>query len=376
MKKIFLAFLAIFVVFSLSSVYAGQNDIYVEHTKNAALKISDFTVQLNSFTDNMISSGKATTSQKSQYDKKISDFESYLKNDKYIVYQYQHSGQDAENDIYLNYNYEPTSVDASSWDKNINITNEINEYFKAIRRYRINVLLYTNNYKNIPAYLANYANKPAGTYSLDGMVVNVINKDYVSIDISNANYTISNGDANSYYYGYIKFTSPKGNTYFFTGYSPSGDWNGYFVPTASGLALNCEYGGRKTFLLNTEKKSKLVENESLMLSDVFFNKYLKQASVNYTYKGIKFTGNGNKKYTITIPNLYHKEVSNFGKISENYSQSGQSSSGQWECISVGSNGYYWLKNQKNREATNVAIDEKNNITITYNDMTIQINVNK
>ncbi|MEI3162087.1 MAG: hypothetical protein V8S74_01560 [Lachnospirales bacterium] len=104
----------------------------------------------------MISSGKATTSQKSQYDKKISDFESYLKNDKYIVYQYQHSGPDAENDIYLNYNYEPTSVDASSWDKNINITNEINEYFKAIRRYRINVLLYTNNYKNIPAYLANY----------------------------------------------------------------------------------------------------------------------------------------------------------------------------------------------------------------------------
>ena len=238
------------------------------------------------------------------------------------------------------------------------------------------MLLYTNNYKNIPAYLANYANKPAGTYSLDGMVVNVINKDYVSIDISNANYTISNGDANSYYYGYIKFTSPKGNTYFFTGYSPSGDWNGYFVPTASGLALNCEYGGRKTFLLNTEKKSKLVENESLMLSDVFFNKYLKQASVNYTYKGIKFTGNGNKKYTITIPNLYHKEVSNFGKISENYSQSGQSSSGQWECISVGSNGYYWLKNQKNREVTNVAIDEKNNMTITYNDMTIQINVNK
>ena len=107
MKKIFLAFLAIFVVFSLSSVYAGQNDIYVEHTKNAALKISDFTVQLNNFTDNMISSGKATTSQKSQYDKKISDFESYLKNDKYIVYQYQHSGPDAENDIYLNYNYEP-----------------------------------------------------------------------------------------------------------------------------------------------------------------------------------------------------------------------------------------------------------------------------
>lgn len=35
-----------------------------------------------------------------------------------------------------------------------------------------------------------------------------------------------------------------------------------------------------------------------------------------------------------------------------------------------------LKIKKNREATNVAIDEKNNMTITYNDMTIQINVNK
>ena len=234
-----------------------------------------------------------------------------------------------------------------------------------------------NTYMNTVSDIErNAGNNDKYTEILTDHTLDIHYKNYVSIDISNANYTISNGDANSYYYGYIKFTSPKGNTYFFTGYSPSGDWNGYFVPTASGLALNCEYGGRKTFLLNTEKKSKLVENESLMLSDVFFNKYLKQASVNYTYKGIKFTGNGNKKYTITIPNLYHKEVSNFGKISENYSQSGQSSSGQWECISVGSNGYYWLKNQKNREATNVAIDEKNNITITYNDMTIQINVNK
>lgn len=376
MRKIFFVFLAIFVVFSISSVYAGQNDIYVQHTKEASLKIKDFTLQLNNFTNAMISSGNVTKSQKNQYDKKINDFENYLKNDKYIVYVYQHSGADSENDIYLNYNYEPTSVDVSSWDKNLTIVNELNEYFKAIRRYRINVILYINNYRNIPAYLANYANKPSGTYSLDGMTVKVISKDYVSIDISGVNYTISNGDANSYYYGYIKFIAPNGNIYFFTGYSPYGDWNGYFVPTASGLELNCEYNGRKTFLLNTEKKSKLVENESLMLSDVFFNKYLKQGNVNYSYKGIKFTGNGNKIYTITIPNPYKKEVSNTGMISETYNESGRISSGKWECISIGNNGYYWLRNQKERQATNVSIDEKNNMTITYNDMIIHINVNK
>ena len=79
------------------------------------------------------------------------------------------------------------------------------------------MILYINNYRNIPAYLANYANKPSGTYSLDGMTVKVISKDYVSIDISGVNYTISNGAANSYYYGYIKFIAPNGNIYFFTG---------------------------------------------------------------------------------------------------------------------------------------------------------------
>ena len=62
MRKIFFVFLTIFVVFSISSVYAGQNDIYVQHTKEASLKIKDFTLQLNNFKNAMISSGNVIKS--------------------------------------------------------------------------------------------------------------------------------------------------------------------------------------------------------------------------------------------------------------------------------------------------------------------------
>lgn len=372
MKKLICVFAALMM--TAAPIYAAQNDTAIEHTKAAEAKINEFSNKLNEYTSDMIKSGKLNQEQAKRYDAQINEFEKQLKADKYAVYQFVHSGAEAEDGKFLNYAYEEVPIDIASWDKSLDIADEINNYSSALRRFRINEIMYLNGYRNLAAYLANYAKKPVGKYTMDGMVVKVLADDYVSIDLSKAGLVISKGDENSYGYGYVRVTAPNGNKYIFTGYAPEGNYDGYFVPTADGMILNCEYGGRKKFLLDTSKRTTLADNEAVMLSELFFDKYLKQSKVNYSYKGIGFTGNGKGVYTITIPNGAKKAVSNMADIHESYSESGSMDSGKWQCVTVGSNGYYWLCERQGKSFSQTIIDEYSNMTLRYNDMTINVRV--
>ncbi len=373
MKKfILLLFIVLLSLLSYTTILAENEDICIERTKTAINRMTDFTKELNTFTDSIIKSGKATEEQKKIYDKKIEDFENYLRNDEYIVYSYHHPNYPTEEyDYYENYNWRNTGVDIRKWDENILLSRYTEDYNKAVRRYRINIILYKNSYRSLSAYLADYTKLPNGEYSLDGMKVTKIGDSYVEIDLTYADYSISQGGEDTYGYGSIKIVSPKGNTYFFTGYSYLGDWNGYFTPTGRGLKLNCEYNGRKEFLLNTENKPKLVDYEAISLDDVFFNKYLKQSKVNWTYKEIKFNGDGKGNYYIKIPKGISNDIDNTKNISDSYSEYGRGDSGLWDVLSEdgGKHEYYW---KTGGGILSYEIGVNCERTITYKDKVIHI----
>ncbi len=373
MRKIILSLFIVLLSFSLyTTVFAENEDICVERTKTAINKMTEFTKELNTFTDSIIKSGKATEEQKKVYDKKTADFENYLRNDEYIVYSYYHPNYPTgEYDYYVNYSMRDTGVDIGKWDENILLSRYTKDYEKALRRYRINIILYKNGYRNLAAYLANYTKFPNGVYSLDDMKVTKVSDSYVELDLTHADYIISQGGEDTYGYGSIKIVSPSGNTYFFTGYNPLGDWNGYFVPTGRGLKLNCEYNGRKEFLLNTENKTKLVDYEAISLNDVFFNKYLKQSKVNWAYKGIKFNGDGKGNYYIKIPKGTSNDTDRTKNISDSYYENGSGDSGLWDVLSEdgGKYEYYW---KTGGDILSYEIGVNLERTITYKDKVIHI----
>ena len=121
MKKfILLLFIVLLSLLSYTTILAENEDICIEPKKTAINRMTDFTKELNTFTDSIIKSGKATEEQKKVYDKKIEDFENYLRNDEYIVYSYHHPNYPTEEyDYYENYNWRNTGVDIRKWDENI-----------------------------------------------------------------------------------------------------------------------------------------------------------------------------------------------------------------------------------------------------------------
>ena len=373
MKKILLAVMLLTTLFAVN-IYA-EDSIYLIATKELNQKTLDISQELNDFTDKMIKTGKCSAEEKQLYDKKIKEYDDYIKSCKNAVWQIHISGA-IPIVSYLNPAYEGLP---EPWD--IDRIEPAGEYYsqyfeKAFRRYAINAVLYSKGWRNLSAYLAGYALKPQGAYVLDGMKVITHSDSYVELDISNAKeYQLSKGynEPNEYGYGYVKIVSPNNNTYYFTGFSTYGDWNGYFVPTGKGLELNCEYSGRKRFLLNSSGRSAFVKDEAVMLSDIFFNEYLKQSNVNWSKKGISFTGKKNE-YTVSINVPKYVDLDHSGHISEEYDEIGNGSSMRWNVISVnhGEYEYYW----NNANAEEIAILENGNQKITYNDKIIYINVNK
>lgn len=403
MKKTFL-FLFVFSFLLLpGSIYAQNEEMYLEHTKEAIDKMSELTQKLNAFSQSMINGAGITVQQRESYDKMISDFESCLKDDPYIIYMLHHPNHvTAEYDYYLNFNGEPADVDASKWDPDISLGAFRGEeddlytlYRKAVRRYKINAVLYTNGYRNLAAYLEGYTKHPNGVYYLDGMKITKKSDTFVEIDLTDAEYIIRPGepceectdedfykygnvkytDEDFYEYGYVKVISPKGNTYIFTGFAGLGDENGYLVPTGRGYVLNCEYNGDKEFFLNTENKTELVYFETIMLSDVFFNKYLKQSKTDWYYRGISFSSDKDGNYYITTPP--HTICTGLSSnIKSEYLDGGSGESSRWPRLRSGYAGYaydefYW--------DTDSAVSVENAVDgddykITYSDnMIIHIN---
>lgn len=378
MKRFLLSLSVLFILMGFN-VYA-DNNVYIEATKALNEKTMSISKELNDFTDYMIKSGKCTNEQKQLYDNKIKDYESYIKSSKNSVWVKHISGGAMPAVSYLNPSYENIKIDNFD-DSETGITYYDKYYIKAYRRYACNVALYLNGWRNLPAYLANYSNKANGIYYLDNMRITKYSDKYIELDLANAkDYSIVYGsDITPYGYGYIKLVSPLNNTYYFTGFTGTGDWNGYFQPTGKGMELNCEYSGRKRFLLNTENRPSLVKNEAVMLSDIFFNQYLKQSKVNWSKKGIYFSGKSNV-YTIkiNIPKSYKvNTVSAGGNIHEYYDEfsSGSGAKG-WTVISVnnGQNEYYWESDNKENKAIETAIDEYNNLKITYKDKIVYVNI--
>jgi hypothetical protein len=244
--------------------------------------------------------------------------------------------------------------------------------------------MYKNNYRDLAGYLANYCKLPNGNYMLDGMPVTKISDDCISLDLRDAKYEIGLDDDDYYGYAHIKVISPNSNAYIFTGYGSYGDWNGYYTPTENGLMINCEYNGRKKFIMNTSAKPCLYPNESVMLSEIFFNKYLKQSHTEWTYKYIKFSGNGKGGYTISVPSFlsvlgtdamktYDKsanEISTNGNINDYYYENGSGTDGSFQAFTTdsGKYQYYWRRT----DGDSIAIDEYSNITVTDGNKTIKI----
>ncbi len=381
MIKRFIALFAAAAAMLASYAYGADDSVYINATKELNAETLAVSEALNSFTDKMIKTGKCSAEEKRFYDKKIQDYETYVKSCTNAVW-YIHDDMHMHASETSNISYLNPDIQALDISEGISY-NETGSYYyntyyeKAFRRYATNAILYSNNYRSLPAYLANYALKPAGVYSLDGMKVMTRSDSYVELDITNAReYTVSRNHylpANEYGYGYVKIVSPKGNTYYFTGFSPLGDWNGYFVPKGKGLELNCEYSGRKRFLIDSSGRKSLSSGEAILLSDIFFNQYLKQSSVNWSNRGISFTGKGNV-YTININVPKNAVVDNDKTISETYTETGSADGMRWVTVSVNNseNEYYW----ETEGALGTEIDLDHNIKVNYKDKTVYININK
>ena len=389
-KKFVFAFLAVITIVVFSNfAYAQNEDICLSHTNQAIDKMTAITNEFNAFTDSVIKAQAIPNGQKSVFDQKLRDFENYLHTDPYIVYTYHHpNSPSGENDVYLNYNFENTGVGIQWAQQQLPCLIDYAEsYLKAVRRYKINMLLYSGGYRDLAAYLSGYTKLPNGTYYLDSMKVTKKSDTYAEIDLTNAQLIITPGNSNGYTDGSGNYEfgtvtvipADKKHKYLFTGYANFGDYNGYFIPTGRGLLLNCEYNGRKQFLLNTENKTALEDYEGIMLSDVFFNKYLKQSNLNWSYKGADFSGDGKGNYFITLPE--NTRYAPCGNIYEQYSEYAIGSSGAWLVMrerddaeySYSKHEYYWDTSNCISSAIADEIPGEDDIKIIYNDKTIHIN---
>jgi hypothetical protein len=137
------------------------------------------------------------------------------------------------------------------------------------------------------------------------------------------------------------------------------------------MELHCEYDGEKTFLLNTEKRDSLVENEAIMLSDEFWNVQVPMGRLGFTYKNIKLDNDAGGTEYITLPNPQNAKITTTGILSdENMKKAGIEN---YAVITVGTNSYYW--NRQTHPDQNIKFDTDNSqMIIEYDGYNVYINI--
>lgn len=295
---------------------------------------NELTKELKKCTDNMIEIGYFEIKEKEIIDIKIKEYENYLKEyENKIIINVSDAGEnglkiytnETEKDIFYNDKYMLDELKENIY----NI--EDNNYENVRRYYAINVLCYSNDWRNLSLYsinlfknnennsmkkfnnyscnlfytiieFLNYTenNLKSITKNIDDIEITKTNNIY-NINLSNIkSYEILNPSEETYGYYLFKIIANNGNTYIITGFDNDVDYyKGYMYPTGNGTAIEQGSIGNHIFVMDTSEIENSINGEMYSINDILYM-YIKQNKADWNYKDINITRGKNNEYIIKI----------------------------------------------------------------------------